>query len=192
LLLAEAQSAGRAYTGEGRERAKSLLAMTHQAAAMILTKLGEIDLAWIAADRGLVAAQDSGNPIVIGSLFRSVTHSLLSTGHAFTVTARIRPRLTRLPPPATFTSTPVTKPQPGPPCHHRRRPATSHNIRNRRHPSTRIPRRRSPPYQPLAPYASWTNTSPPAPASGGQVGMRAAAQGGHRHSLTVVLPNIAR
>jgi transcriptional regulator with XRE-family HTH domain len=79
-LLAEAQSASRAYTGEGRERAKSLLAMTHQAAAMILTKLGEVDLAWIAADRGLVAAQDSGNPIVIGSLFRSVTHSLLSNG----------------------------------------------------------------------------------------------------------------
>lgn len=79
-LLAKAQSAGRAYTGEGRERAKSLLALTHQAAAMILTKLGETDLAWIAADRGLVAAQDSGNPVVIGSLFRSVTHSLLSNG----------------------------------------------------------------------------------------------------------------
>jgi transcriptional regulator with XRE-family HTH domain len=78
VLLAQAQSAGRAYTDEGRERAKSLLAMTHQAAAMILTKLGEVDLAWIAADRGLVAAQDSGNPLVIGSLFRSVTHSLLS------------------------------------------------------------------------------------------------------------------
>jgi transcriptional regulator with XRE-family HTH domain len=79
-LLAQAQAAGRAYTGEGRERAKSLLALTHQAAAMILTKLGETDLAWIAADRGLVAAQDSGNPVVIGSLFRSVTHSLLSNG----------------------------------------------------------------------------------------------------------------
>ncbi|MCA1709468.1 MAG: XRE family transcriptional regulator, partial [Actinobacteria bacterium] len=36
--------------------------------------------AWIAADRGLVAAQDSENPVVIGSLFRSVTHSLLSNG----------------------------------------------------------------------------------------------------------------
>src|SRR2546423_3598973 len=79
-LLVKAQSAGRAYTSEGRERAKSLLALTHQAAAMILTKLGETDLAWIAADRGLVAAQDSENPVVIGSLFRSVTHSLLSNG----------------------------------------------------------------------------------------------------------------
>ena len=79
-LLAEAQSAERAHTGEGRDRAKSLLAMTHQAAAMILTKLGETDLAWIAADRGLIAARDSGNPVVVGSLFRSVTHSLLLNG----------------------------------------------------------------------------------------------------------------
>ena len=79
-LLTEAQSATRAHTGEGHQRAKSLLAMTHQAAAMILTKLGETDLAWIAADRGLVAAQDSGNPVVVGSLLRSVTHSLLSNG----------------------------------------------------------------------------------------------------------------
>jgi hypothetical protein len=40
-LLAEAQSAERGYTGEGCDRAKSLLAMTHQAAAMILTRLGK-------------------------------------------------------------------------------------------------------------------------------------------------------
>jgi transcriptional regulator with XRE-family HTH domain len=77
-LLADVQAADRAHTGEGRGRAKSLLALAHQAAAMILTKLGETDLAWIAADRGLVAAQGSGNPVVVGSLFRSVTHSLLS------------------------------------------------------------------------------------------------------------------
>lgn len=77
-LLAETQVADRAYTGVDGEHARGLLALTHQAAAMILTKLGETDLAWIAADRGLVAAQDSGNPVVVGSLFRSVTHSLLS------------------------------------------------------------------------------------------------------------------
>src|SRR5262249_25221082 len=77
-VLAGARAANRAYTGDGRERAKTLLALAHQAAAMILTKLGEADLAWIAADRGLVAAQHSGSPVVIGSLFRSVTHSLLS------------------------------------------------------------------------------------------------------------------
>ena len=40
-LLAQAQAADRVHTGEDRDRAKSLLAMTHQAAAMILTKLGK-------------------------------------------------------------------------------------------------------------------------------------------------------
>jgi hypothetical protein len=46
----------------------------------VLTKLGEADLAWIAADRGLAAAQHSDNQVVLGSLFRSVAHTLLSTG----------------------------------------------------------------------------------------------------------------
>jgi len=47
---------------------------------MTLTKIGEADLAWIASDRGLGAAQTSGDLVVIGSLFRSVTHSLLANG----------------------------------------------------------------------------------------------------------------
>jgi hypothetical protein len=46
----------------------------------VLTKLGETDLAWIAAERGLNAAQQTDNPIAIGSLFRSVAHALHSTG----------------------------------------------------------------------------------------------------------------
>lgn len=79
-LLAETRAAERACDGSEGRRARGLLAMTYQAAAMILTKLGETDLAWLAADRGLTTAQDSGNPIVVGSLFRSVTHSLMSNG----------------------------------------------------------------------------------------------------------------
>jgi hypothetical protein len=47
---------------------------------MTLTKVGETDLAWTASDRGLAAAERSGDPVVLGSLFRSVAHSLLSTG----------------------------------------------------------------------------------------------------------------
>ncbi len=31
-------------------------------------------------DRGIEAAQRSGNAVIIGSLYRSVAHSLLSTG----------------------------------------------------------------------------------------------------------------
>lgn len=80
LLLADALIAAQVYEGRQRERAYELTAMTYQGAAMVLTKVGETDLAWIAADRGLAAAQDSGNAIVTGSLFRSVAHCLLSNG----------------------------------------------------------------------------------------------------------------
>ncbi|MFC8220726.1 helix-turn-helix domain-containing protein [Streptomyces sp. NPDC057362] len=80
LLLADALIAAQAYQGRERERAYELMAMTYQGAAMVLTKLGETDLAWIAADRGLAAAQQSGNAVVTGSLFRSVAHCLLSNG----------------------------------------------------------------------------------------------------------------
>jgi hypothetical protein len=47
---------------------------------MLLGKVGEADLAWIASERGLAAAHRSDNPVIVGSLFRSVTHSLLSNG----------------------------------------------------------------------------------------------------------------
>nr|WP_092602495.1 helix-turn-helix transcriptional regulator [Actinopolyspora xinjiangensis] len=76
LLLSDAVLAADAHGSEGRE----LLALSYQAATSVLTKLGEVDLAWIAAERGLNAAQQIGNPLILGSLFRSVTHALLSTG----------------------------------------------------------------------------------------------------------------
>lgn len=76
LLLSDAMLAAQHHGQEGQE----LLALSYQAATSVLTKLGETDLAWIAAERGLNAAQQVGNPLVLGSLFRSVTHALLSTG----------------------------------------------------------------------------------------------------------------
>lgn len=79
-LLAGAQLATREYDSDDRHRAYGLLAMAYQVAAMTLTKVGEQDLAWIASDRGLAAAERSGDPVIMGSLFRSVTHSLLSVG----------------------------------------------------------------------------------------------------------------
>lgn len=79
-ILADAQRAVRGYEGDAQLQAQALLAMAYQGAAMVLTKIGEADLAWIAADRGLAAAQESGNALVTGSLFRSVSHCLLSNG----------------------------------------------------------------------------------------------------------------
>jgi hypothetical protein len=69
-------------------------------AASTLTKVGETDLAWIAADRGLVAAQDSNDDVIIGSLFRSVVHALLANGKyadAVRLTKDVGERLDRKP-----------------------------------------------------------------------------------------------
>ncbi|MFI5648182.1 helix-turn-helix domain-containing protein [Kitasatospora sp. NPDC051705] len=79
-ILSQAQRAVRMYEGDQQQQAKALLAMAYQGAAMVLTKIGEADLAWMSADRGLTAAQESGNIVVTGSLFRSVSHCLLSNG----------------------------------------------------------------------------------------------------------------
>ena len=90
LLLADALLAARACSGDERAEANGLLALTYQGAAMILGKLGENELAWTAADRGLAAAQQSGNNVITGSMFRSVTHCLLSTGRFETATQLVK------------------------------------------------------------------------------------------------------
>ncbi|MEU7909438.1 helix-turn-helix transcriptional regulator [Actinoplanes sp. NPDC049118] len=79
-LLASAQAATQTLSGDDQSRSFALLGLSYQATAVLLTKLGEADLAWIAAERGFTAAQRSADVVVIGSLFRSVTHTLLSTG----------------------------------------------------------------------------------------------------------------
>jgi transcriptional regulator with XRE-family HTH domain len=79
-LLSDAVAATRTAESPETARAHELLAFSYQAAASVLTKLGEADLAWIAAERGLAAAQNSDNLVVTGSLFRSVAHTLLATG----------------------------------------------------------------------------------------------------------------
>ncbi|MDJ0342625.1 helix-turn-helix transcriptional regulator [Streptomyces sp. H10-C2] len=80
LVLADALAASRAYSGRKGEEAHALLALIYQGAAMVLGKVGEPELAWIAAERGLAAAQLSGQSAVTGSLLRAVTHCVLSTG----------------------------------------------------------------------------------------------------------------
>ncbi|WP_245848580.1 XRE family transcriptional regulator [Lentzea kentuckyensis] len=79
-LLIEARAAASATCQSDRRQAQSILALSYQAATAILTKLGEVDLAWVAADRGLNTAQATENPLVICSLSRSVVHALQATG----------------------------------------------------------------------------------------------------------------
>jgi tetratricopeptide (TPR) repeat protein len=79
-LLRHAQAAIDDFDGQDLDDARNLLGLTYQLIATQLTKLGETDLAWIAAERGLSAVRPIGDPVIIGSLFRSVGHALLSTG----------------------------------------------------------------------------------------------------------------
>ncbi|TDC63482.1 XRE family transcriptional regulator [Micromonospora sp. KC207] len=78
-LLDRAQAAAD-HHDDDRDQARRLLGLTYQLAATQLTKLGESDLAWIAADRGLAAVRPAGDPLITGSLFRSVGHALHATG----------------------------------------------------------------------------------------------------------------
>ncbi|MFI6504397.1 helix-turn-helix domain-containing protein [Nonomuraea typhae] len=80
VLLAEAHHAERFSHGDARHAALGVLGQVYHAAASILTKVGEADLAWIAAERGLAYAQESRSQVVTVSLLRSVTHALLANG----------------------------------------------------------------------------------------------------------------
>lgn len=92
LLITDAQAACQ-HHGHGDDdglRAHTLAASAHQLATGFLTKLGETDLAAISASRGLAAATTSGNELMIGSLYRSAAHALLSIGEFEQAVALIR------------------------------------------------------------------------------------------------------
>ena len=55
-------------------------ARVHHLAATTLSKLGESDLAWIAAERAMYAADQSDDPLVLASAARAGTHALLASG----------------------------------------------------------------------------------------------------------------
>ncbi len=83
--ITRARVAARAAGGQEKPRAQAQLA----GAAMVLTKIGEADLAWLAADRGLAAAFAADDRLVLGSLYRSVAHCLLANRRLEAATATI-------------------------------------------------------------------------------------------------------
>jgi transcriptional regulator with XRE-family HTH domain len=68
--------------GEGEQHRQSwaVSARTHHLAATTLSKVGEADLGWIAAERAMRAADQSDDPLVLASAARACTHALLATG----------------------------------------------------------------------------------------------------------------
>ncbi|QGK68977.1 helix-turn-helix domain-containing protein [Allosaccharopolyspora coralli] len=70
-----------ASSGEANARhCWAVSARTHHLAATALSKVGEADLAWIAAERSMQAADSSDDPLVLASAARAGTHALLAVG----------------------------------------------------------------------------------------------------------------
>lgn len=63
-----------------RRSCAAVSARVHHLAATTLSKVGEADLAWIAAERAMQAADTSDDPLVLASAARSGTHALLAVG----------------------------------------------------------------------------------------------------------------
>ncbi|MBV9143509.1 MAG: helix-turn-helix transcriptional regulator [Pseudonocardiales bacterium] len=63
-----------------RRACAAVTARIHHLAATTLSKIGEADLAWIAAERAMHAADESDDPLVLASAARSGTHALLAVG----------------------------------------------------------------------------------------------------------------
>jgi hypothetical protein len=70
VTLRQAQLAARGCEGRERETAAGLLSMLYQLATVALLKLGDVETAWLAADRGVAAAERSEHPLVLGSAGR--------------------------------------------------------------------------------------------------------------------------
>ncbi|MGW4463404.1 helix-turn-helix domain-containing protein [Micromonospora sp. NPDC004704] len=81
-LLRAAQSAADHHTGDAAEQATGLLAQVNQVASSTLRKLGEYDLAHLAADRALGASVRCGDDLLAGTSTTRVANALLGMGHA--------------------------------------------------------------------------------------------------------------
>ncbi|MEU4567067.1 helix-turn-helix domain-containing protein [Micromonospora sp. NPDC023956] len=82
-LLRDAQAADAAYDGDdqGREAAH-LLGQVYQVTSSVLRKLGDGELAWLAADRAMAVSQRADDQFLAGIATTRVGNALLSMGRA--------------------------------------------------------------------------------------------------------------
>ncbi|MGW8378052.1 helix-turn-helix transcriptional regulator [Streptomyces sp. ODS28] len=79
-LLADANRAAAQQEGGTQPTALSLLSLTYQLTAATATKFGDESLAWHAADRGVVAAERSGDPVAIAAAARHLCDAMFHRG----------------------------------------------------------------------------------------------------------------
>ena len=79
-LMADTERATRELEGIDRLAAFAVLTETYHVTAMALKKFGENELAWIAADRGVLAAERAEAPLLLAVSARAVGQVFMSAG----------------------------------------------------------------------------------------------------------------
>lgn len=99
-LLATAQTAVAAYPGadDQARRAHTLLSQAYQVTASTLWKLKETDLAWLAAERGFVLAEETADSLLISDAARRVAQGLMVMNHHDQALELVRADIDRLEP----------------------------------------------------------------------------------------------
>lgn len=78
-LIYDSQAAVWQLANDERQQAQIWLAWTYQLTAAMAFKLGDAQLGWVAADRGIQVAEQTGDLTLIGSAARQVVHALSAT-----------------------------------------------------------------------------------------------------------------
>lgn len=99
-LLVATQAAVAAYPGadDQARRAHKMLSQAYQVTASTLWKVKEADLAWLAAERGLVLAEETGDSLLISDAARRVVQGLMVMGHHDQALELVRADIDRLEP----------------------------------------------------------------------------------------------
>ncbi|MBM0229696.1 MULTISPECIES: helix-turn-helix domain-containing protein [Micromonospora] len=81
-LLRDAQAADAGHGGDQARESAHLLGQVYQIASSVLRKLGECDLAWLAADRSMAVAQRADDQLLAGIATTRVCNALVAMGRA--------------------------------------------------------------------------------------------------------------
>jgi len=99
VAIAAVRRAVRHARGPDREAGYALLADVLRLTAMEVRQYGDPELAWLAADRAVLAAERSGDPLLVGAAAGTLVHQTISRGRhldavmvALDAAATIRPR----------------------------------------------------------------------------------------------------
>lgn len=97
-MLLAAQDLASTSSGDTRRETDALLSQAYQVTASALWKMREVDLAWLAAERGMVLAERTGDALLISDAARRVAQGLMVTGHGDQALDLLRADIDRLEP----------------------------------------------------------------------------------------------